>query len=156
MVVFIVDLSCAGGRHAPDRVPGEGDIVDESGAVVGKHAGVHHYTVGQRKGLGAGRKHPLYVIGVDAAANRVIAGEEASLERGSLTAARVNWLAEPRFGERVSVKIRHKNEPTFARLAPAADRSVKVVFDEPKKAIAPGQAAVFYDGDHVLGGGWIL
>lgn len=140
---------------APGRVPGAGAIVDESGAVLGTHPGAHHYTVGQRKGLGAGRKNPLYVIQVDAAKNRVVAGEEDRLLRESLVASRVNWLGEARLGARVTVKVRHKNEASAATLEALDGERVRVRFDEPKKAIAPGQAAVFYDGDTVLGGGWI-
>ena len=144
-------------RFAPGRAPGAGEIVDESGAVLGSHPGSHRYTVGQRKGLGSGRPNPLYVLQVDAGANRVVVGEEDRLARESLTAARVNWLGSPRFGAPVRVKIRHKNEPSGAVLEPidGDPARVRVRFDEPKKAIAPGQAAVFYDGDHVLGGGWI-
>lgn len=142
---------------APDRVAGAGEIVSEAGEVLGSHPGAHHYTVGQRKGLVAGRKNPLYVIQVDAAANRVVAGEEDRLLRETLVASRVNWLGEPRLGAKVTVKVRHKNEASAAVLEAvdgAPDR-VRVRFDEPKKAIAPGQAAVFYEGETVLGGGWI-
>jgi len=144
-------------RFAPGRAPGAGEIVDESGAVLGTHPGSHRYTVGQRKGLGSGRPNPLYVLQVDAAANRVVVGEEDRLAQEFLTASRVNWLGSPRFGAPVRVKIRHKNEPSGAVLEPVDGdpARVRVRFDEPKKAIAPGQAAVFYDGDHVLGGGWI-
>ena len=144
-------------RFAPDRAPGEGEIVDAAGGVLGTHTGAHRYTVGQRKGLPGGRKHPLYVIQVDAAANRVVVGEEPALAREALIASRVNWLGEPRFGTPVTVKIRHKNEPSAAVVEPVGGRAgtVRVRFAEPKKAVAPGQAAVFYDGDQVLGGGWI-
>ena len=142
-------------RFAPDRAPGEGDLVDASGAVVGRHPGAHRYTVGQRKGLGSGRKNPLYVIQVDAPNNRVVVGEEDALERDTLTAARVTWLGEPRFGTKVRVKIRHRNDPSDAVLESLDGGRVRVRFDAPRRAIAPGQAAVFYDGDHVLGGGWI-
>lgn len=143
-------------RHAPDRVPGAGEIVDEAGAVLGTHGGSHRFTVGQRKGLGLARPNPLYVLGVDADSNRVVVGEEAALLRDSLRAERVNWLCEPRFGTRVQVKVRHRNEPGAAVLEPIEGTdAVHVRFEEPRKAIAPGQAAVFYDGETVLGGGWI-
>ncbi|HVO30380.1 MAG TPA: tRNA 2-thiouridine(34) synthase MnmA, partial [bacterium] len=143
-------------RFAPERVAGAGEIVDQSGAVLGRHGGAHRFTVGQRKGLGLARPNPLYVLQVDASANRVVVGEEEALARERLRATRVNWLAEAGEGARVTVKVRHRNEPSAARIFRAeGERAVDVVFDEPKKAIAPGQAAVFYDGDQVLGGGWI-
>jgi tRNA-specific 2-thiouridylase len=142
-------------RRAPDRVPGSGEIVDRSGSVLGTHEGTHRFTVGQRKGLGLARPKPLYVLQVDAGANRVVVGDESELERDSLRAERVNWLADAAYGEDVEVKVRHRNDPTPARLEALDDGSVEVRFATPKKAIAPGQAAVFYRGDHVLGGGWI-
>lgn len=145
-------------RFAPDRVAGEGEIVDEAGRVLGRHGGAHRYTVGQRRGLGLARPHPLYVLQVDAEENRVVVGEEDRLERTRLRATRVNWLAAPADGARVEVKVRHRNEPGAARIFRVAredSEAVDVVFDAPKKAIAPGQAAVFYDGEQVLGGGWI-
>lgn len=146
-------------RHAPDRVAGEGAIVDESGTELGRHAGAHRYTVGQRRGLGLARPNPLYVLQVDAAANRVVVGEEAALARDRLRAQRVNWLAPAPWDRPITVKVRHRNEPSPAIVrkvdAGPDGENVEVVFDEPKKAIAPGQAAVFYDGDTILGGGWI-
>lgn len=142
-------------RFAPDRVPGAGEIVDQAGAVLGAHPGAHRFTVGQRKGLGLARPKPLFVLNVDAAANRVVVGEEEALARDGLTARRVNWLCEAPFGEPVEVKVRHRNEPSRAVLVQGADGAVEVRFAEPKKSIAPGQAAVFYRGEQVLGGGWI-
>jgi tRNA-specific 2-thiouridylase len=135
-----------------------GSIVDRDGRVLGEHSGVHHFTVGQRKGLGISSRDPLYVIATEPASQTVIVGSNEELFRGSLTARDVNWvsiavLTEPR---RARVKIRNKHLPAAATLTPLSDpRHVAVRFDEPQRAITPGQAAVFYDGDLVLGGGWI-
>lgn len=142
-------------RFAPERAPGSGEIVDAGGNVLGTHPGSHRFTVGQRKGLGLARPNPLYVLQVDAEANRVVVGEEAELERDRLRATRVNWLCDVRFDGKVTVKVRHRNEPGPARLVEVEPGVVDVLFDEPKRAIAPGQAAVFYAGEQVLGGGWI-
>ncbi len=142
-------------RFAPDRVPGGGEIVDASGKLLGEHAGAHRFTVGQRKGLKLAHEHPLYVLQVDARDNRIVVGAEEELLRDRLRAERVNWLGpRPGDGAQVDVKVRHQNEPTRARIV-HVDGAVEVRFDTPKKAISPGQAAVFYDGDRVLGGGWI-
>lgn len=135
-----------------------GEIVDTSGKRIGVHSGVHRFTIGQRKGLGIARPEPLYVIATEPAARRVVAGSKDELMGDSLTAARVNWvsigpIAEPR---RAEVKIRYKHIAAPATIIPGPDPSrVTVKFDEPQRAITPGQAAVFYDGDTVLGGGWI-
>jgi tRNA-specific 2-thiouridylase len=140
--------------------PGEaaGEIVDTSGKRVGAHTGVHHFTVGQRKGLGIARPEPLYVIATEPAARRVIVGSNDDLLRDSLVAARVNWVSIPPIDaeRRVEVKIRYKHSAAPAMLVPMDDPAqVRVLFDSPQRAITPGQAAVFYDGDTVLGGGWI-
>lgn len=135
-----------------------GEIVDTSGKPVGSHTGVHHFTIGQRKGLGIARPEPLYVISTEPAARRVIVGSNGELLRDSLTAARVHWVSIPPISaERpAQVKIRYKHTAAPATLIPDADPSrVQVRFTEPQRAITPGQAAVFYDGDTVLGGGWI-
>ncbi len=133
-----------------------GKIVDTAGAAVGAHEGVHRFTVGQRKGLGIAAPEPLYVISTDAQTNTVTVGSNAQLLRPTLTAANVNWIALPALTvpTRAHVKIRHRHEPAAATLYPAGDR-VEVHFDEPQRAVTPGQAAVFYQGDLVLGGGWI-
>jgi tRNA-uridine 2-sulfurtransferase len=138
--------------------PVRGEIVDTAGKVLGAHNGVHHYTVGQRKGLRIARPEPLYVIATEPAAQRVIVGGNSDLMRTSLRAHNVNWvsiapIAAPR---RAQVKIRNKHIAAWATLSPLADGSrIEARFDEPQRAITPGQAAVFYDGDLVLGGGWI-
>jgi len=135
-----------------------GDIVATDGRKLGEHHGVHHYTVGQRKGLNVAVGEPLYVISTDPAAQRVVVGRNEDLLRTTLEAAGLNWfpyaaLTEPR---RARVKIRNKHAAAPALISPAADPArVHVRFDEPQRAVTPGQAAVFYDGDLVLGGGWI-
>ncbi len=135
-----------------------GEIVDTSGKPVGAHAGVHHFTVGQRKGLGIAAPEPLYVISTEPASRRVIVGSNDELLRDSLTATGVNWVSIPPISaERpAQVKIRYKHTAAPATLIPdAGSNRVQVRFAEPQRAITPGQAAVFYDGDTVLGGGWI-
>jgi len=135
-----------------------GEIVDTSGKPVGAHAGVHHFTVGQRKGLGIAAPEPLYVISTELASRRVIVGSNDELLRDSLTATGVNWVSIPPISaERpAQVKIRYKHTAAPATLIPdAGSNRVQVRFAEPQRAITPGQAAVFYDGDTVLGGGWI-
>jgi len=135
-----------------------GDIITTDGRTLGAHTGVHHFTVGQRRGLGIAAGEPLYVISTDAATQRVVVGTNEQLLRARLVASRVNWvswagLAAP---ARARVKIRNKHQAAPATLHPAGrpDR-VEVHFDEPQRAVTPGQAAVFYDNDLVLGGGWI-
>ena len=141
---------------ARDRTAGE--IVNTEGEVIGEHSGVHHYTVGQRKGLGIAAREPLYVISTEPVSQRVIVGRNDDLLRSSLRARDVNWVSiapitAPRRGE---VKIRNRHEPAPATLSPTSDPArVDVLFDEPQRAVTPGQAAVFYDRDTVLGGGWI-
>jgi tRNA-uridine 2-sulfurtransferase len=136
----------------------KGEIVDTDGRLLGEHSGTHHFTVGQRRGVGIAAGKPLYVIATEPATQRVIVGPNEELMKRSLTVIEVNWLSidtlrEPR---RAQVKIRNKHVPAHAALIPAGNAShVEVRFDEPQRAVTPGQAAVFYDGDLVLGGGWI-
>jgi tRNA-specific 2-thiouridylase len=134
-----------------------GEIVTAGGKALGEHAGVHHFTVGQRRGLGIAAGEPLYVIATDAAAQRVTVGPDADLYRRSLVASGVNWIAIAGLdGEiRAQVKIRNKHVAAPATLATAGGGRVEVRFDVPQRAVTPGQAAVFYQGDTVLGGGWI-
>jgi tRNA-specific 2-thiouridylase len=141
-----------------ERLPGAGEIVDAGGRVLGEHQGVHHYTVGQRRGLGISRPLPLYVVKVDAERNRVVVGESDELLAREFSAAGVNWIAfdEPRAPVRAEVRVRYRHTPADATIEPLADRRVRVIFDEPQRAIAPGQATVFYRGDEVIGGGWIV
>ncbi len=135
-----------------------GDIINAEGRVVGEHQGVHRYTVGQRRGLGVAVGEPLYVISTEPATQRVVVGRDEHLLCARLVAERVNWVSwEPiRKAERAQVKIRNKHLAAWATLSPAGDATeVEVVFDEPQRAVTPGQAAVFYSDDLVIGGGWI-
>jgi tRNA-specific 2-thiouridylase len=145
---------------AERRIPlqnGEGEIVDENGIVVGRHSGVHNFTIGQRKGLGFAAGKPLYVISLDPANNRVVVGEDNSLRSSTCEIEDVNWVSceKPEQSLRGKVKIRHKHEPAEATIEPLGRSTARIVFDAAQRAITPGQAAVFYDGDVVLGGGWI-
>jgi tRNA-uridine 2-sulfurtransferase len=145
-------------KHAPHAVH-DGAIVDEQGRRVGGHAGIHRFTVGQRKGLGLPRSidgAPMYVLALRPEAHQVVVGPKASLERITLTASGVNWIAaEPTGWLDVTAQIRHRHQPAPARARALDDGRAEVVFDAPQIAIAPGQAVVFYDGDAVVGGGWI-
>ncbi len=134
-----------------------GEIVSRSGAVLGTHQGIAAYTVGQRKGLGIAHATPLYVLDLDPAANRVIVGEEQELAASVCRVEEVRWMAIPGLTEPLAaqVKVRYRSGKLPARLVPDGE-SVRVEFDQPVQGgVSPGQAAVFYDGDVVLGGGWI-
>ncbi len=135
-----------------------GEIVTTAGEVIGQHNGIHRYTVGQRKGLGISAPEPIYVVQVDAQQNRVVVGSSDDLLKSTMTVNRVNWIPFDRLREplHVSVKIRSRAEEAGATLTAQGDGSVLVAFDEPQRAVTPGQAAVFYDGDIVVGGGWIV
>lgn len=136
----------------------QGEIVDTAGQVLGRHEGTHHYTVGQRRGLRVAAAEPLYVIATEPASQRVIVGRGTELMHSTLSASQVNWIsiAAPDKPRQAQVKIRNKHRAANAMLMPTGNHTeVRVVFDEPQRAITPGQAAVFYDGDLVLGGGWI-
>jgi tRNA-specific 2-thiouridylase len=148
------------------RSPGSaapGTIVDEGGRVLGAHGGVHRFTIGQRKGLGLSSTEPLYVLAIKPEAAQVVVGSRDDLGRSRLTAAGVNWIsgAAPSDWMRVHAQIRHRHPaaPAKVRVTEAVrlkpDAAVEVEFDAPQTAITPGQAVVFYDGDEVLGGGWI-
>ena len=137
-----------------------GEIVTTGGRTLGRHEGVHHFTVGQRKGLGVATGEPLYVISTNPANHQVVVGGNDDLLRGSFTAKDVNWISiagvEPGAPVRAQVKIRNRHAAAAASLVATEDRDrVEVVFDEAQRAVTPGQGAVFYDGDLVLGGGWI-
>jgi tRNA-uridine 2-sulfurtransferase len=136
----------------------EGEIVSEDGRVLGRHEGVHRFTVGQRKGLGIAAAEPLYVIATDPQTQRVVVGSNDGLLRRRCFVKDVNWIsiAAANGPVRTQVKIRNKHVPAPATLQTAGDSArVEVTFDEPQRAVTPGQGAVFYDGDVVLGGGWI-
>jgi tRNA-specific 2-thiouridylase len=157
-ICFVPDGDYAGAveRARPDALPGEGEIVDAGGNVLGRHGGIHHYTVGQRRGLGVAADRRLYVTAIDAPRNRVVVGGERELEVCAARVERVNWIGgdAPAPGTRSQVKIRHQHAAAPARLEPDGDTAI-VRFDAPVRALAPGQAAVFYQDDVVLGGGWI-
>ena len=150
--------------------------------MIGHHDGISSFTVGQRKGLKVASPTPLYVLNIDPASHRVTVGADAELATRTLRANRVNWISIPELTKpmRVKIKIRHRHEPAWATIEPlpradseaaqadvrgalgaatrsaAVDAQVLAIFDEPQRAITPGQSAVFYDGDEVVGGGWIL
>lgn len=135
-----------------------GDIVTTAGEVIGRHQGIHRYTVGQRKGLGIAAPQPLYVVQVDARENRVVVGSSDDLLKNEMVVRRINWISIEELTEplRVTVKIRSRAEEAPATLRSGDEGAVIVTFDEPQRAVTPGQAAVFYDGDIVVGGGWIV
>jgi tRNA-specific 2-thiouridylase len=137
--------------------PIPGDIVTTAGEVIGRHQGIHRYTVGQRRGIGVSSPDPLYVVRVDAKNNRVVVGSSDDLLKREMTVERVNWIAFEDLIEpiRVAVKIRSRAEEAQATVSKREDGSVIVTFDEAQRAVTPGQAAVFYDDDVVVGGGWI-
>jgi tRNA-uridine 2-sulfurtransferase len=137
--------------------PQKGDIVDQSGRVLGQHEGVHHYTIGQRKGLGIAHSEPLYVIGLDAGRNQVIVGERSEALQSECTVQRVNWvsIAEPTAPIRAEVQIRYRSPAVPATVIPLDNHRVRIVFDDLQFSITPGQAAVWYDGEILLGGGVI-
>jgi tRNA-specific 2-thiouridylase len=147
-------------RFLRDRFPEAfrpGPIVNGAGKIIGRHEGIGRFTVGQRSGLGIAAPRPLYVTAVDAATNTVVAGEDRDLAKAGLIVEEVNWisievLSAPRA---VKVKVRYRQAEAPARIVPEADGRVRVEFEAPQRAIAPGQAAVFYDGDVVVGGGLI-
>jgi tRNA-uridine 2-sulfurtransferase len=143
------------GEPMPDS---SGDLVTADGEVIGQHEGIHHFTVGQRKGLGVSSPTPLYVLQIDPASHNVVVGPETDLATKTMRARQLNWISIPELtGElRVRVKIRHRFEPAWAAIRPSGDDEVTVIFEEPARAVTPGQAAVFYSDDEVVGGGWIV
>jgi tRNA-specific 2-thiouridylase len=143
---------------ATDKLPPAGELVDARGAVVGTHTGIHRYTIGQRRGIGIASERPLYVLGIDAEKNQVTVGDQDQLLTSEFIAAGVNWIAydNPLEPVQASVRIRYRHNEAAATIIPIEDNRVKVSFAEPQRAITPGQATVFYDGDEVLGGGWIV
>ncbi|MCU0568892.1 MAG: tRNA 2-thiouridine(34) synthase MnmA [Oculatellaceae cyanobacterium Prado106] len=142
--------------------PKAGDIVDPTGKVLGQHDGIHHYTIGQRKGIGIAAAQPLYVIGIDAGRNQVIVGDRSQAQNPDCTVGRINWvaIAPPTTPIHAEVQIRYRSPAVGATIIPLtgageATARVKVVFDEPQFSVTPGQAAVWYDGEVLLGGGII-
>ncbi|HEX2341947.1 MAG TPA: tRNA 2-thiouridine(34) synthase MnmA [Vicinamibacterales bacterium] len=143
-------------ENLPEPV-GAGVITDRDGHVLGRHEGTHRFTIGQRKGLGLSAGVPLYVVAIDAADRRVVVGPREALDRTTLTASQVNWISGeiPSAPVRALARIRYRHHEAPATITWLDADKARVVFDEPQTAITPGQAVVFYDGDEVLGGGWI-
>jgi tRNA-specific 2-thiouridylase len=134
-----------------------GEIVDLHGRVLGQHDGIEFYTIGQRKGLGITTPNPVYVIELDAANNRVIVGDDSALDRDEFAVERCNWIPFDKLTKPIEVttKIRYNHPGTAATVTPLGAGGAKVKLHEPQRAITPGQAAVFYQDDLVVGGGWI-
>jgi len=157
-ICFVPDHDAGG---FVDRQIGEddrsGEIVDSGGRVLGRHRGVHRLTVGQRKGLGLAEGVPMYVLRLDASARQVVVGPREELGGRTLEASTVNWIdgEPPTAPRRLTARIRHRHHDAPADVTPIGADGVKVTFDEPQLAITPGQAVVFYDGEDVVGGGWI-
>lgn len=142
------------GEALPDL---SGAMVTREGRCLRRHEGLQNFTVGQRKGLGLAAGHPLYVLEIRAATRQVVVGEERELLSRELHAHRMNWIAIARLERpmRVEAKIRHRHRPAWGVVEPAGEDAICLRFDEPQRAITPGQAVVLYDGDAVVGGGWI-
>jgi tRNA-specific 2-thiouridylase len=134
-----------------------GEILSRDGAVLGRHRGIHHFTVGQRRGLGIAAAEPLYVVAIDPAERQVIVGFDEDLKSRTLIARNLNWISSlsPAGPLRATAKIRSRASEAWATVTPMRDGRALVEFDEPQRAVAPGQAVVFYQSDLVLGGGWI-
>jgi tRNA-specific 2-thiouridylase len=141
-----------------NRLPGAGEIVDTTGRVIGQHSGIQRYTIGQRRGIGIADERPLYVISLDVEKNQVVVGADQALLKSEFVAAGVNWVAfdNPVEPVRAEVRVRYRHTAAPATITPLENNRARVVFDEPQRAITPGQATVFYSGDEVLGGGWIV
>ena len=157
-ICFVPDGDAAGfvDRQLPEA-DRSGEIVDTAGKVLGRHAGVHRLTVGQRRGLGLATGTPMYVIKLEPVDSRVVVGPREELGGRTLSATGVNWIAgaPPAAPLRITARIRHRHEDAPATVTPDGDTKAHVEFDTPQMAITPGQAVVFYDGDDVIGGGWI-
>ncbi len=157
-ICFVPDGDYAGFLERVEKVrPQPGNFVDRDGNVLGRHKGLIHYTIGQRKGIGLSFPTPRYVVGKDRADNTVVLGESSELYSGGFLAGNVNLISVERLREpqRAGVKIRYSQTEAPAVLCPLADGRIRVRFDRPQRAVTPGQAAVFYEGDLVLGGGTI-
>ncbi len=148
-------------ENRSDEMPAGGEILSSAGEVIGEHTGIHRYTVGQRRGLGIAHEKPLYVLQIERAKNQIIVGEKDELLTKEFTAKGVNWVAfdkpaEPANSVRAEVRVRYRHDPAPAAIYALPDDRARIVFDEPQRAITPGQATVFYNGEEVVGGGWIV
>ena len=143
-------------EHAPQSLR-PGDIVTQGGEVLGRHEGLPFYTIGQRKGLGIAATHPLYVVEIDAAHNRVVVGPHEAVYASELLADDLNWIAIDGLTAplQVQAKIRYAAHEAPALVLPEANGMVRVKFEQPQRAITPGQSVVFYHGEKVVGGGVI-
>jgi tRNA-uridine 2-sulfurtransferase len=153
-VRFIESYLHEQGASLPD---GAGEIVTTTGEVLGRHEGLHRYTVGQRRGLGIAAGRPMYVVALDRGKNRLIVGEDESLHSSRAEVRVVNWIpfAQPDAPVQAMVRIRNRHQPAEAEITPLDASRARIEFREPQRAITPGQAAVFYSDDLVLGGGWL-
>jgi tRNA-uridine 2-sulfurtransferase len=156
-VGFIKAYRAEQGIAASSEEDASGELVSTSGEVLGRHGGVHKFTVGQRRGLGIATGRPLYVVRIDPESRRVVVGEDAELRGDHCEVSGIHWIAgdPPAASFEAAVKIRYKHTPAPAVIEPAGRVAARVRFATPQRAITPGQAAVFYSGDRVLGGGWI-
>jgi tRNA-uridine 2-sulfurtransferase len=157
-ICFVPDNNYGGFLQSANLVQKtRGDIVDLHGHVLGQHDGIAFYTIGQRKGLGITTSKPVYVVELDAENNRVIVGDDSALDRDEFIADRCNWHPFDKLTEPIEVtaKIRYNHPGTSATISPLENNRVKVKLHSPQRAITPGQAAVFYQDDLVVGGGWI-
>jgi tRNA-specific 2-thiouridylase len=157
-ICFIPDHDAGGFvERRMEEAPEAGDIVDSGGRSIGRHAGIHRFTVGQRRGLGVATGTPMYVLRLEPAGARVVVGAREELGGLALVASGVNWISgsPPHAPSVVTARIRHRHRDAAATVSATGAASVRVEFREPQMAIAPGQAVVFYDGAEVLGGGWI-
>lgn len=158
-ICFVEDNNYA---HFIEKYTGEislpGDFIDRQGRPIGRHKGMTHYTIGQRKGLGAAFGKPMYVTRLDTDTNQITLGEEGSQYASALVAGDINWIAFDQLHEERAVlaKVRYQAEPVPAYILPMEGQQVAVRFDAPQRAVTPGQAVVFYDDNYVLGGGTIL
>jgi tRNA-specific 2-thiouridylase len=158
-ICFVPDGDYAAAVEAlrPGALPGDGEIVDRAGRQLGRHAGIHRFTVGQRRGLGLAGPRPLYVTRLDAAAHRVVVGGADDLLAGGAELEGVSFVAGAAPHEPIpaQVQVRHRDPGAPGRVEALPGGRARVRFERPVRAVAPGQAAVFYDGDRLLGGGWI-
>ena len=164
-ICFVPDGDYAGfidryleAENATERLPGAGEIVDTSGRVLAQHEGIQRYTIGQRRGIGISEEKPLYVVSIQAKKNQITVGSAEELLSTEFTAAGVNWIAfdNPTDSVRADVRVRYRHTPAPATIFPLPNNRARIVFDEPQRAITPGQATVFYRADEVAGGGWIV